>query len=192
MPRERDPVELAARALQHRDRSRRELDERLARAGVADDRTCRRPRHARACRLRRRRPVRRLACSLPRREGIWRRGDPARSRGPRGRRRGRSGRDRRPGAGGRPGTGARGTARLLGENGAAPGAKGLLRGVARGSAGSRRCGGCRLSCRVHSSNSKRFLPAQSTFHRSLTFLEAHPQSSIRLAAPEPTQTDTLN
>ena len=34
---ERDPVELAARALQHRDRSRRELDERLARAGVSDD-----------------------------------------------------------------------------------------------------------------------------------------------------------
>lgn len=35
-PRERDPVELAARALQHRDRSRWELDERLARAGVGD------------------------------------------------------------------------------------------------------------------------------------------------------------
>ena len=35
-PREREPVELAARALQHRDRSRRELDERLARAGVGD------------------------------------------------------------------------------------------------------------------------------------------------------------
>ena len=34
--RERDPVELAARALQHRDRSRRELDDRLARAGVGD------------------------------------------------------------------------------------------------------------------------------------------------------------
>ena len=33
-PREREPVELAARALQHRDRSRRELDDRLARAGV--------------------------------------------------------------------------------------------------------------------------------------------------------------
>ena len=35
-PRERDPVELAARALQHRDRSRRELEDRLARAGVGD------------------------------------------------------------------------------------------------------------------------------------------------------------
>jgi regulatory protein len=29
-----DPIEIAARALQHRDRSRRQLDERLARAGV--------------------------------------------------------------------------------------------------------------------------------------------------------------
>jgi regulatory protein len=36
VPQERDPVELAARALQHRDRSRRELDDRLARAGVGD------------------------------------------------------------------------------------------------------------------------------------------------------------
>jgi regulatory protein len=36
VPRERDPVELAARALQHRDRSRRELEDRLARAGVGD------------------------------------------------------------------------------------------------------------------------------------------------------------
>lgn len=34
LPDERDPVELAARALQHRDRSRRDLDERLARAGL--------------------------------------------------------------------------------------------------------------------------------------------------------------
>jgi regulatory protein len=34
---ERDPIDLAARALQHRDRSRRELDERLARAGVGDE-----------------------------------------------------------------------------------------------------------------------------------------------------------
>ena len=33
-PPERDPIDLAARALHHRDRSRRELDERLARAGV--------------------------------------------------------------------------------------------------------------------------------------------------------------
>ena len=31
------PIELAARALQHRDRSRRELDDRLARAGVGDE-----------------------------------------------------------------------------------------------------------------------------------------------------------
>jgi regulatory protein len=36
-PRERDPVDLAARALQHRDRSRRELDDRLSRAGVGDE-----------------------------------------------------------------------------------------------------------------------------------------------------------
>jgi len=34
---ERDPIDIAARALQHRDRSRRELDERLARAGLAED-----------------------------------------------------------------------------------------------------------------------------------------------------------
>jgi regulatory protein len=33
-----DPVELAARALQHRDRSRREVDERLAKAGIDEDR----------------------------------------------------------------------------------------------------------------------------------------------------------
>jgi regulatory protein len=31
---ERDPVEIAAKALAHRDRSRREVDERLERAGV--------------------------------------------------------------------------------------------------------------------------------------------------------------
>jgi regulatory protein len=34
---EPDPVDLAARALQHRDRSRHELDERLARAGIGAD-----------------------------------------------------------------------------------------------------------------------------------------------------------
>jgi SOS response regulatory protein OraA/RecX len=34
---ERDPIELAARSLRHRDRSRRELDARLARAGVDED-----------------------------------------------------------------------------------------------------------------------------------------------------------
>jgi regulatory protein len=33
-----DPVELAARALQHRDRSRRDVDERLARAGIDEER----------------------------------------------------------------------------------------------------------------------------------------------------------
>jgi SOS response regulatory protein OraA/RecX len=33
-----DPIDLAARALRHRDRSRRQIDERLARAGVEDDR----------------------------------------------------------------------------------------------------------------------------------------------------------
>jgi regulatory protein len=33
-----DPVELATRALQHRDRSRRDLEERLARAGIDEDR----------------------------------------------------------------------------------------------------------------------------------------------------------
>ena len=37
MPGERDPVDVAARALRTRDRSRRDLDERLARAGVGDD-----------------------------------------------------------------------------------------------------------------------------------------------------------
>jgi regulatory protein len=34
---ERDPIELAARSLHHRDRSRSELDARLARAGIDDD-----------------------------------------------------------------------------------------------------------------------------------------------------------
>ena len=34
MGRERDPVEIATKALAHRDRSRREVDERLERAGV--------------------------------------------------------------------------------------------------------------------------------------------------------------
>ena len=34
---EEDPIELAARALQHRDRSRRDLEERLARAGIDAD-----------------------------------------------------------------------------------------------------------------------------------------------------------
>jgi regulatory protein len=33
---EPDPLELAARALRHRDRSRRDVDDRLARAGVDD------------------------------------------------------------------------------------------------------------------------------------------------------------
>jgi regulatory protein len=36
VPADPDPIELAARALKHRDRSRRQLDERLARAGVDD------------------------------------------------------------------------------------------------------------------------------------------------------------
>jgi regulatory protein len=36
VPGDADPIEIAARALQHRDRSRRQLDERLARAGVDD------------------------------------------------------------------------------------------------------------------------------------------------------------
>jgi regulatory protein len=33
-----DPIDLAARALRHRDRSRSQIDDRLARAGVEDDR----------------------------------------------------------------------------------------------------------------------------------------------------------
>lgn len=33
-----DPLELAARALEHRDRSRREVDERLAKAGIDEER----------------------------------------------------------------------------------------------------------------------------------------------------------
>jgi regulatory protein len=33
-----DPIEIATRALQHRDRSRRDLEERLARAGIDEDR----------------------------------------------------------------------------------------------------------------------------------------------------------
>jgi regulatory protein len=35
---DQDPIEIAARALQHRDRSRREIEERLAQAGIDDDR----------------------------------------------------------------------------------------------------------------------------------------------------------
>ena len=35
---DQDPIEIAARALQHRDRSRRDLEERLARAGIDEDR----------------------------------------------------------------------------------------------------------------------------------------------------------
>jgi regulatory protein len=34
VPADPDPIEVAARALQHRDRSRQQLDERLARAGI--------------------------------------------------------------------------------------------------------------------------------------------------------------
>jgi regulatory protein len=36
-PQPSDPVDLAAKALRHRDRSRSQIDERLARAGVEDD-----------------------------------------------------------------------------------------------------------------------------------------------------------
>lgn len=36
-PHASDPIDVAARALRHRDRSRSQIDERLARAGVADD-----------------------------------------------------------------------------------------------------------------------------------------------------------
>jgi regulatory protein len=36
VPADPDPVDLAARALRHRDRSRRQVDERLARAGVEE------------------------------------------------------------------------------------------------------------------------------------------------------------
>jgi regulatory protein len=35
---EPDPLDLAARALRHRDRSRREVEERLAKAGIGEDR----------------------------------------------------------------------------------------------------------------------------------------------------------
>ena len=38
MSADEDPIEIAARALQHRDRSRREVEERLARAGIDEDR----------------------------------------------------------------------------------------------------------------------------------------------------------
>ena len=37
-PQASDPIDVAARALRHRDRSRRQIDEHLARAGVEDDR----------------------------------------------------------------------------------------------------------------------------------------------------------
>jgi regulatory protein len=36
-PQASDPIDLAAHALRHRDRSRSQIDERLARAGVEDD-----------------------------------------------------------------------------------------------------------------------------------------------------------
>jgi regulatory protein len=36
-PQASDPIDLAARALRHRDRSRRQIEERLARAGVEED-----------------------------------------------------------------------------------------------------------------------------------------------------------
>jgi regulatory protein len=36
-----DPIEVAVRALRHRDRSRRQVEERLARAGVGEDRRAR-------------------------------------------------------------------------------------------------------------------------------------------------------
>jgi regulatory protein len=36
VPPERNPIDLAAGALQHRDRSRRDMDDRLARAGIGD------------------------------------------------------------------------------------------------------------------------------------------------------------
>jgi regulatory protein len=35
---EQDPIEIAAKALQHRDRSRREVEQRLLRAGIDEDR----------------------------------------------------------------------------------------------------------------------------------------------------------
>ena len=38
MTAERDPIEVAARALEHRDRSRREIEDRLARAGIDEER----------------------------------------------------------------------------------------------------------------------------------------------------------
>jgi SOS response regulatory protein OraA/RecX len=37
-PQPSDPIDLAARALRHRDRSRSQIDDRLARAGVEDNR----------------------------------------------------------------------------------------------------------------------------------------------------------
>jgi len=37
-PQPSDPIDLAAKALRHRDRSRRQIEERLADAGVEDDR----------------------------------------------------------------------------------------------------------------------------------------------------------
>ena len=37
-PQRSDPIDLAAKALQHRDRSRTQIDERLARAGVENER----------------------------------------------------------------------------------------------------------------------------------------------------------
>jgi regulatory protein len=36
-PQPSEPIDVAARALRHRDRSRQQVDERLARAGVGDD-----------------------------------------------------------------------------------------------------------------------------------------------------------
>ena len=75
-PQPSDPIDLAARALRHRDRSRSQIDERLARAGVGGRSTGRCARCARAHRLRRRRAVRRAARRVAGRPRVRRRGDP--------------------------------------------------------------------------------------------------------------------
>ncbi len=75
-----DPLELAARALKHRDRSRHELDRRLEEAGIASRRARADARNARADRLPRRPALRRDPGTDARRARLRRRGDPRRPR----------------------------------------------------------------------------------------------------------------
>ena len=150
VPSEPDPIEIAARALRHRDRSRRQLDERLARAGVDDDgraealETLERVGYVDDGRFARAR-----AAALAERgygdDGIRHAPRAGRASQPDGRRGGRGAR-----AGARAGGAARRAPRAGAEDGGAPRAEGLRRGGARGGGRADDCAGAtdRRSCRV--------------------------------------------